>query len=82
MKNENRQLASIAAKLVSGDNFNTMIMTSSTDIGVRLNNGRDGTRLGPKALCYHFLKMNNHLDKISGLKISRSSLKVSRTRKF
>jgi formiminoglutamase len=68
MKNENRQLSSVAAKLVNGDNFNTMIITSSTDIGVRLNKGRDGTRLGPKALCYHFLKMNNHLTKVTGIK--------------
>jgi formiminoglutamase len=82
MKNENRQLASIAAKLVSGDNFNTMIMTSSTDIGVRLNNGRDGTRLGPKALCYHFLKMNNHLDKISGLKIVEVASKSQEQENF
>ncbi len=68
MKNENRKLVSVGAKVVEDESFNTMILTSSTDIGVRLNNGRDGARFGPSALCFHFFKMNNHLSKVTGIR--------------
>lgn len=61
MKKNERYLESIAS-LISDNTSecNTIFLTSPTDIGVRRNGGRNGTRFAPNAIINSFKKMNHN----------------------
>jgi formiminoglutamase len=69
MKNNERYLESISSQFVTADQKSkTLFISSPSDIGVRRNGGRNGSRFAPTALLSTFKKMNHHLNDSSPFK--------------
>jgi len=69
MKNNERYLESIGSEFIENEEkTNTLFISSISDIGVRRNGGRNGTRFAPTALLNNFKKMNFHLPAASPFK--------------
>jgi len=65
MKNSNRALESLAPIIHdskrSGFTYPHKILCSPSDVGVMINNGKNGARYAPTAIINHLKKQNNHL---------------------
>jgi formiminoglutamase len=69
MKNNERYLDSIDSQFINNnEKAKTLLISSPSDIGVRRNGGRNGTRFAPTALINIFKKMNHHLTHCSPFK--------------
>jgi formiminoglutamase len=63
MKNNLRELESLSPIFKSSEqdgNVTDIILTSPSDVGVQRNKGRNGARLGPRAIINTLKKFNNH----------------------
>ena len=52
---------SIASKFTDSKGADCLILKSESDVGVRRNLGRNGTRYAPRAIENTFKKLNHHL---------------------
>ena len=73
MKNNKSYSDSIGARTTDKNNGETLFLLSPSDVGIRRNNGRNGSRFGPQVIFKNFLKLNSHLEdvhKISTITVS------------
>lgn len=74
MKNrQDESLRSMTNNSSEKSSLSPVIITSPSDIGVRRNSGRNGSRYAPKAITEQLLKLNDHMedyDSISVIQVS------------
>ena len=79
MEKNKRFSDSLASKFLTDKNAEALIMKSPSDVGVRRNKGRNGSRFAPEAIENTIKKMNNHLpyQAIASFKVSSQEEELS-----